>query len=63
MDRVLMRVMILKEDVEYSRFKTKPFQLLMVTDDTDLKHDEQQTQQQTHQQQQQCCGSHRMPQR
>jgi hypothetical protein len=52
MDRVLMRVMILKEDVEYSRFKTKPFQLLMVTDDTDLKHDEQQTQQQTHQQQQ-----------
>lgn len=31
LDRVLMRVMILKEDVEYSRFKTKPFQLLMVT--------------------------------
>jgi hypothetical protein len=30
LDRVLMRVMILKEDVEYSRFKTKPFQLLML---------------------------------
>lgn len=28
MDRVLMRVMVLKEVVEHSRFRTKPFQLL-----------------------------------
>jgi hypothetical protein len=56
MDRVLMRVMILKEDVEYSRFKTKPFQLLMVTDDAETgkgEEEEAQQQQQTHQQQQQ----------
>ncbi|GBF92229.1 hypothetical protein Rsub_05311 [Raphidocelis subcapitata] len=29
MDRLLMTVMILREEVEYSRFRTKPFQLLM----------------------------------
>jgi hypothetical protein len=47
MDRVLMRVMILKEDVEYSRFKTKPFQLLMVTPE-DYESSGQQKQQQQH---------------
>lgn len=30
MDRILMTVMILKEEVEYSKFRTKPFQLLML---------------------------------
>jgi hypothetical protein len=53
MDRVLMRVMILKEDVEYSRFKTKPFQLLMVTPE-DYEGSGQQKQ---HQQQQQHVSS------
>jgi hypothetical protein len=49
MDRVLMRVMILKEDVEYSRFKTKPFQLLMVTpEDYESSGQQQQQQQQQH---------------
>lgn len=53
MDRVLMRVMILKEDVEYSRFKTKPFQLLMVTDDLDGNRQDEEQQQQQQQQIQQ----------
>uniref|UniRef100_A0A383WFV0 Protein ENHANCED DISEASE RESISTANCE 2 C-terminal domain-containing protein n=1 Tax=Tetradesmus obliquus TaxID=3088 RepID=A0A383WFV0_TETOB len=48
MDRVLMRVMILKEDVEYSRFKTKPFQLLMVTPEDYESSGQQQQQQQQH---------------
>jgi hypothetical protein len=48
MDRVLMRVMILKEDVEYSRFKTKPFQLLMVTPEDYESSGQQKQHQQQH---------------